>query len=55
MGTDTSSVVTPRLEVRGVQGLRVADTSVMPLIIRGHTHAPAVFIGEQAAKFILAG
>ncbi|MEU7768416.1 GMC family oxidoreductase N-terminal domain-containing protein [Nocardia sp. NPDC049190] len=55
MGTDTTSVVTPRLEVRGVQGLRVADTSVMPLIIRGHTHAPAVFIGEQAARFILAG
>jgi choline dehydrogenase len=54
MGTDTGSVVTPRLEVRGVQGLRVADASVMPLIIRGHTHAPAVFIGEQAAKFILA-
>ncbi|MFR9749480.1 GMC family oxidoreductase [Nocardia sp. 004] len=55
MGSDATSVVTPRLEVRGVQGLRVADTSVMPLIIRGHTHAPAVFIGEQAAEFIRAG
>lgn len=54
MGTDDGSVVTPRLEVRGVQGLRVADASVMPLIIRGHTHAPSVFIGEQAAKFLLA-
>jgi choline dehydrogenase-like flavoprotein len=54
MGTDSASVVTPRLEVRGVQGLRVADASVMPLLIRGHTHAPAVFIGEQAAQFILA-
>ncbi|UGT62410.1 GMC family oxidoreductase [Nocardia asteroides] len=52
MGTDAASVVTPRLEVRGVQGLRVADASVMPLLVRGHTHAPAVFIGEQAATFL---
>ncbi|RJO73432.1 glucose-methanol-choline oxidoreductase [Nocardia panacis] len=52
MGTDENSVVTPRLTVRGVQGLRVADASVMPLIIRGHTNAPALFIGEQAAKFL---
>ncbi|MFC4372673.1 GMC family oxidoreductase [Nocardia halotolerans] len=55
MGTDTDSVVTPELKVRGVEGLRVADASVMPLIIRGHTNAPAVFIGEQAADFILSG
>ncbi|GGK34960.1 GMC family oxidoreductase [Nocardia camponoti] len=54
MGTDAASVVKPDLKVRGVQGLRVADASVMPLIIRGHTNAPAIFIGEQAAKFILA-
>ncbi|WUI66152.1 GMC family oxidoreductase N-terminal domain-containing protein [Nocardia sp. NBC_00403] len=55
MGTDEASVVTPRLEVRGVHGLRVADASVMPLLIRGHTHAPSVFVGEQAAKFLSAG
>ncbi|WP_338758549.1 GMC family oxidoreductase N-terminal domain-containing protein [Nocardia vulneris] len=55
MGTDAASVVTPHLEVRGVQGLRVADASVMPMLIRGHTHAPAVFIGEQAARFIRNG
>lgn len=54
MGTDATSVVTSELEVRGVQGLRVADASVLPLLIRGHTHAPSVFVGEQAAKFILA-
>ncbi|WP_167474832.1 GMC family oxidoreductase [Nocardia arthritidis] len=55
MGTDDASVVTPHLEVRGVRGLRVADASVMPLLIRGHTHAPSVFVGEQAARFILGG
>ncbi|WP_308165129.1 GMC family oxidoreductase [Nocardia noduli] len=54
MGTDPASVVTPRLEVRGVQGLRVADASVMPLLIRGHTHAPSVFVGSRAADFLLA-
>ncbi|MFD6392072.1 GMC family oxidoreductase [Nocardia sp. NPDC060259] len=54
MGTDAASVVAPDLKVRGVEGLRVADASVMPLIIRGHTNAPAIFIGEQAADFILA-
>ncbi|MGW0249250.1 GMC family oxidoreductase [Nocardia goodfellowii] len=54
MGTDPASVVDPHLKVRGVEALRVADASVMPLLIRGHTYAPAVFIGEQAAGFILA-
>ncbi|MFC6010527.1 GMC family oxidoreductase [Nocardia lasii] len=53
MGTDAASVVTPDLKVRGVENLRVADASVMPMIIRGHTNAPAIFIGEQAADFIL--
>jgi choline dehydrogenase len=52
MGTDPASVVTPRLEVRGVQGLRVADASVMPTIIRGHTHAPCMVIGAKAADLI---
>ncbi|HYZ67997.1 MAG TPA: GMC family oxidoreductase N-terminal domain-containing protein [Mycobacterium sp.] len=52
MGTDDSSVVDPELRVRGVEGLRVADASVMPTIIRGHTHAPSVLIGEKAADLI---
>ena len=52
MGTDLASVVTPRLEVRGVHGLRIADASVMPTIIRGHTHAPSIVIGAKAADFI---
>jgi choline dehydrogenase-like flavoprotein len=52
MGTDPASVVTSRLEVRGVRGLRVADASVMPTIIRGHTHAPSMVIGAKAADLI---
>ncbi len=52
MGSDPSSVVDPQLRVRGVEGLRIADASVMPTIIRGHTHAPAVLIGEKAADLI---
>jgi choline dehydrogenase-like flavoprotein len=54
MGSDEASVVDPQLRVRGVEGLRVADASVMPTIIRGHTHAPAVLIGEKAADLISA-
>ena len=52
MGSDEGSVVDPELRVRGVHGLRVADASIMPEIIRGHTHAPSVVIGEKAAQFI---
>ena len=53
MGNDDASVVDPQLRVRGVERLRVADASVMPTIIRGHTHAPSVLIGEKAADLIL--
>jgi choline dehydrogenase len=52
MGSDEASVVDPQLRVRGVEGLRVADASVMPSTIRGHTHAPSVLIGEKAADLI---
>lgn len=52
MGLDEDSVVDPHLRVRGVQALRVADASVMPSLIRGHTHAPSVLIGEKAAELI---
>ena len=54
MGSDERSVVDPELRVRGVQGLRVADASVMPRIIRGHTQAPCMVIGEQAADLLAA-
>ncbi|MBN9192443.1 MAG: GMC family oxidoreductase N-terminal domain-containing protein [Microbacterium sp.] len=52
MGEDAAYVVDPELRVRGVDGLRVADASVMPRIIRGHTNAPAIVIGEVAADLI---
>jgi choline dehydrogenase-like flavoprotein len=52
MGRDDASVVDPELRVRGVDGLRIADASVMPSIVRGHTHAPTVVIGEKAADLI---
>ena len=53
MGNDKGSVVDSELRVRGVDRLRVADASIMPSIIRGHTHAPSVVIGERAADLIL--
>ena len=52
MGLDEASVVDPELRVRGVEGLCVADASVMPTVIRGHTNAPAIVVGEVAADLI---
>lgn len=52
MGADPAAVTDPRLRVRGVDGLRVVDASVMPSITRGHTHAPTVAIAERAAELI---
>lgn len=53
MGTGEDAVVDPKLRVRGIDGLRVADASVMPVLIGGHTNAPAIMIGERAARFVL--
>ncbi|MFI8828846.1 GMC family oxidoreductase [Streptomyces sp. NPDC053431] len=50
---DEGAVVDSRLRVHGVEGLRVADASVIPRVTRGHTHAPAVMIGERAAEFVM--
>jgi choline dehydrogenase len=53
MGVDERAVVDPRLRVIGVDGLRVADASIMPSIIGGNTNAPSVMIGDKAADLIL--
>ena len=55
MGADERAVVDPALRVPGVDGLRVADASIMPAITGGNTNAPAMMIGEHAASLILGG
>jgi choline dehydrogenase len=51
-GTDDSSVVDPELQVHGIQGLHIAEASIMPDIVRGNTDATAIMIGERAADLI---
>ena len=52
MGADDGSVVDEQLRVRGIEGLRVADASIMPLITGGNTNAPVIMIGERAADLV---
>ncbi|WP_068083378.1 GMC family oxidoreductase [Novosphingobium rosa] len=55
MGTDAMAVVDPHLRVYGVEGLRVADASVMPSITTSNTNAPSILIGYRGAKMIASG
>jgi choline dehydrogenase-like flavoprotein len=52
MGSGADAVVDSELRVHGIEGLRVADTSIMPTVVRGNTNAPTIMIGERAADLV---
>jgi choline dehydrogenase len=54
MGVDPGAVVSPELEVNGVQHLRVVDASVMPRLIAANTNAATIMIAEKASDLLLA-
>ena len=54
MGTGKDAVVDHELKVHGIDGLRIADCSIMPEIVSGNTNAPAIMIGEKASDLLTA-
>jgi choline dehydrogenase-like flavoprotein len=54
MGSDADAVVDPTLKARGIDGLWIADASVMPRLVSGNTNAPSIMIGERAGDFVKA-
>ena len=54
MGSDEFAVVNNQLKVHGIDGLRVADASIMPTIVRGNTNVPCMMIGDKCAELVLA-
>jgi choline dehydrogenase len=55
MGNDDMAVVDETLKVRGLEGLHVADASILPRVPRGNTNAPCIMVGERAADFVMRG